>query len=276
MNAHVWIALVAITVASRAGAQAAPDAMPRDPDAGIDAENAEAEATDDLDDAPVDDVADAVPFVASPVGTAGSVGALFDSGAEEVYRRCAALLAREREPEARTCFLRLVVQARGSEGALKAEVALFVLDAQLTAPTTTASDALIPPGRLGITAAAGLFGAWNAIGAGIMLGATTNGGIPGATLIIGTSGAAIAGGVAMGAGGYFLADHLKLDEGAARLVASSLVWGDGDRPRSRARRRHPVRREQRAARGEPGRHHRARRRLRGRGRRVHSGGQHRI
>jgi hypothetical protein len=121
---------------------------------------------------------------------------------------------------ARGCYRDVVALHPGTIAAAKADASIYVLER--TTPSSSSST-LIPPGRLGVTAASGLFGVWNGVAAGWIV--ASNARVDGLLLVGGTGLASVALGGAMGAGGYFLADRLHLDEGAARLLASSLVWG---------------------------------------------------
>lgn len=124
---------------------------------------------------------------------------------------------------ARACYAAVIANHQGTEAALKAAAGLVVFDALLRAP---AKDGLeIPAGRLGISTTLGLFGVWNAVAGGILIGSNAPNLVDGAGLVAGTGAAAVALGIGAGVGGYFLADALQLDEGAARLVASGVVWG---------------------------------------------------
>ncbi|MBM4282300.1 MAG: hypothetical protein FJ137_16610 [Deltaproteobacteria bacterium] len=121
--------------------------------------------------------------------------------------------------EAVACFRAVAAGHPGTLAAVKADASAAVLERK---PATT--PGIIPPGRLGITAAAGLFGVWN----GVAAGWTINANVPNldSTAVAGATGVgAVLVGVGFGAGGYFLAERWKLNEGAARLVASGLVWG---------------------------------------------------
>jgi hypothetical protein len=141
-----------------------------------------------------------------------------DPAADAALDGCTAQLSRSVDA-ARACFREVIASHAGALAAVKAEASLIVLE-----QTPSSSASLIPPGRLGVTAASGLFGVWNGVAAGLIVGANAAN-VDGTLLVGGTGVGAVALGVAMGAGGYLLAERLKLDEGAARLLASSLVWG---------------------------------------------------
>jgi hypothetical protein len=141
-----------------------------------------------------------------------------DPRADDALAACTAQVA-EDIVAAQDCFRAVATRHAGSLAAVKAEASLAVLARQ-----GAATPGLIPAGRLGVTAASGLFGVWNGAAAGWI--AAANGGAVDQTALIGVTGiGAVVLGAAMGSGGYFLAEKLKLDEGAARLLASSLVWG---------------------------------------------------
>jgi hypothetical protein len=112
----------------------------------------------------------------------------------------------------------------GTLAAMRAETALFVLGTPPVVGGGSDASFNIPAGRLGITTAAGAFGLWNAIAGGVLVGVNVPN-VNGTALIGGTGVVGVAAGLGFGYGGYVLAEALKLDEGAARLVASSLVWG---------------------------------------------------
>ena len=98
----------------------------------------------------------------------------------------------------------------------------MVFDALLQRPVQDGPE--IPAGRLGVSATLGLFGVWNAVAGGILVGVNTPS-VNGPLLVAGSGAAAVGLGIAAGVGGYYLAEALKLDEGSARLVASGVVWG---------------------------------------------------
>ncbi len=171
------------------------------------------------------------PAPTAPLAIEALPAVVDDADAEAAYQVCNALLHAPPDPAAapdaipaerrlRDCFSSVVVQHRGTLAALKADVAVVVLDATAKPPEEAS---LIPPGRLGITTAAGLFGVWNGVAGGAMT-ALTIPDINPTGLVAGTGAAAVATGIGFGIGGYLIAEKLQLDEGAARLVASSLVW----------------------------------------------------
>gem|GEM_PF-1450772 len=184
--------------------------------------------------APVGPVVPAAP-VETPVVATTPPGPRVDVEAEVDYRLCKerlqgagpktaseGLSPAEREV-ARACYASVIVKHQGTEAALKAAAGLVVFDALLRAPAQSGLE--IPAGRLGISTTLGLFGVWNAVAGGILIGSNAPNLVDGAGLVAGTGAAAVALGIGAGVGGYFLADALQLDEGAARLVASGVVWG---------------------------------------------------
>lgn len=153
-----------------------------------------------------------------------------DEAAEAAYRRCKELLARpdteamtiEAGVAARACYADVVAAHADTVAALKASAGLMVFDALLQRPVQDGPE--IPAGRLGVSATLGLFGVWNAVAGGILVGINTPN-VDGPLLVAGSGAAAVGLGIAAGVGGYYLAEALKLDEGSARLVASGVVWG---------------------------------------------------
>src|SRR4051812_30095705 len=73
---------------------------------------------------------EAAPPPPPPTPTAAP-GAPFDEGAEAIYAQCKALVDKKDVDGAHKCFMQLVVTKRGTEAALKAEAALFIMDAKL-------------------------------------------------------------------------------------------------------------------------------------------------
>lgn len=148
-----------------------------------------------------------------------------DARADLAYNACARLSETGTADleAARACYRDVIAQHPGTLAALRAETAVFVLGTPLV--VRGGDEAFnIPAGRLGITTAAGAFGLWNAIAGGVLLGFNIPD-VNGTALIAGTGVVGVAAGLGFGYGGYVLAEKLQLDEGAARLVASSLVWG---------------------------------------------------
>ncbi len=203
---------------------AAPTPPPASPEAGTSPSNAPSSAPSTLDPA------DPSPTPTTPTPPACMDGAAFDARAEERLASCLEAIAAGKDLEARACLRAVVEEAPGTLPAAKAGSAIAVLDAQVLAGRdhndveATANATLIPAGRLGITTAAGLFGVWNGVAAGLITQVTAPGLNPGITLI-GSGVLAVGLGATFAVGGYMLADKLELDEGAARLVASGLLWG---------------------------------------------------
>jgi hypothetical protein len=179
-------------------------------------------------DAGNDDEAYAVDPVSSEPAPVATWRLTVSPDADERFRGCIALVATD-EPQARDCLRELQGWAPDTTAGLRAEAALAALEAQVPAPLARQVDeatsvSLIPVGRLGVTTAAGLFGAWNGV-AGTLIYQVQNPNSPVGTAFIAGGIGAVALGVGFGVGGFFLAEALDLDEGAARLVASGLIWG---------------------------------------------------
>jgi hypothetical protein len=213
-----FIVALSASVAHADEAVATPSSTPPPPTAAATAAAADpaTAAAPPSEPAPAPAAAEAPP--ATPTSTPTSTTPVDEAAAAAALEACNKLLGGEVLP-AIACFRSVVVKHAGSLAAAKADASIYVLER-----TTTTSSTLIPPGRLGVTAASGLFGVWNGVAAGWVVAANVSN-VDGLLLVGGTGLASVALGTAMGAGGYFLADHMKLDEGAARLLASSLVWG---------------------------------------------------
>jgi hypothetical protein len=222
--------VVSLLSAALAGEARAEDtAAPPAPleDEGAASDPATAPATDPATDPatePATDTAAARPPAADTTTTAPPTFR-DDPDAEAAHTTCARLAETVgSDPAAvRTCYLDLVTRWPGTVAALKAETSLFILRSPLVQGSGNAG-LNIPAGRLGITTAVGAFGLWNAIAGGIVTGVNVPNVNPTA-LIAGTGVVGVAAGIGFGIGGYFLAEKLQLDEGAARLVASGLLWG---------------------------------------------------
>jgi hypothetical protein len=123
---------------------APPTTTDTPPETDTEATPGEAQNQKSADDDATPDPSEDVPttrIVATPV----EPGATFDPAAELRYQECAALLDKGDEKAAHLCFEGIARAWGGTEAALKAEVALYVLDKpRLQAP---AQAGLIPAGR---------------------------------------------------------------------------------------------------------------------------------
>jgi hypothetical protein len=216
---HNTVVLLALALAF--AAQTVPTTPPDvAPPASLTADNVAPPAplTADSDVTPpqAPDVEPAPPATPSTPGTTGA--------SDAAYARC---LASARTDEARLverCFLDVAAAHPDSLAAVRATANATLLQVEHDVANSAAQNGWLPPGRLELVGVGGLFGVWNAIAGGIVVGANVQGSNPG-VLLLGTAGASLALGVGLGIGGARLGEALHLDEGASRLVASGLVWG---------------------------------------------------
>ncbi len=208
---------LALTFAAQA-APTPPEAMAPPPDAAaaVDAAVAAEPATTTTTTAPL--VVEPPP-PPPPAALPGSTDA-----ADAAYARCLAS-ARVDDPKlVERCFLDIVTAHPDSLAAVRANANASLLKIEHEVANSAAEKGWLPPGRLEFVGVGGLFGVWNAIAGGIVVGSNIRSGNPG-VLLLGTAGASLALGVGFGIGGAMLGESLHLDEGASKLVASGLVWG---------------------------------------------------
>lgn len=209
-------------------------------------------ATSELEASSTDEDASPSEPEASPADTADDTSAAepsagsdgvtlrFSREADAQLATCVPLVAARADAEARACLDEVLRFGDDTTAALQASALRGLLDVELAPPApldeglADASELegeeeqkrgfAIPPGRLELSATAGLFGVWNGIAAGIAVAPHLPPSNP-AWIILGTGALSVGLGVGYGVGGYYLADALNLGEGDSRLVASSLVWG---------------------------------------------------
>ena len=153
-----------------------------------------------------------------------------DQQADAALHACLQLAQTPGTPAAvRACFADVATSFADTLAATRAAASVTLLDAQAIAASVGAAPSdgpppLLAPGRIELVGVSGIFGVWNAIAGGIVVGLqlpNANGGV----LFLGTSAAALGLGVGAGVGGYFLGEALSLSEGDARVTASGLLWG---------------------------------------------------
>jgi hypothetical protein len=175
--------------------------------------------------APVDAAVAATPVdapptpMATPAPLPGSTPA-----ADAAYARCLASARVDDAKLVERCFLDVAAAHPDSLAAVRANANASLLQIEHDVANSAAQNGWLPPGRLELVGVGGLFGVWNAIAGGIIVGTNVQSSNPG-VLLLGTAGASLALGIGFGIGGAKLGEALHLDEGASKLVASGLVWG---------------------------------------------------
>lgn len=144
--------------------------------------------------------------------------------ADAAYARCLASARVDDAALVERCFLDVAAAHPDSLAAVRANANASLLQVEHDVANAAARNGWLPPGRLELVGVGGLFGVWNAIAGGLVVGTNVQATNPG-VLLLGTAGASLALGVGFAVGGALLGEALHLDEGDSKLVASGLVWG---------------------------------------------------